>query len=370
MHKGIIFDNAKDFSEGRACVEINGKWGIINLNGEIILDFCYESLHRLSKNHYVAKLNGKQGLIDPDGSIIIDFLYDSIWFSDFGTDFLEVELNGKSGIIDRNNNIIFDIKYDFPRLRAYYDNKYTAVCMNDKVGLLDINKNIILPFEYDCCPQYKKDRFIVCKDGQYGLVDLGNNIIIHFEYSRMNFWTDGNYCVKTPDEKHILINEKQQKICKWEFDYLDFPYWGQRLIPAGIGDKYGFIDTNGEFKINFNYDDAWPFTGGPGHVCINDKWGLIDENENVIIPFEYDNPYFDLQDNFLTAQKDDKWGIIDYDNNIIVDFVYESEGGRLLSFSEGFAIVMLNNKFGYIDKNGEILIPKINSKVHRVKEDD
>lgn len=356
MYNGIIFDNAKDFHDNLACVEINGKWGIVNTNSEIVLDFIYEDLCYQDENTCTAKLNGKYGLIDLNNNVIMDFQYDSLRLSDFRNGYFQAELNNKFGIIDKNNNIIFDFKYEnFQPLIFERDSRYIVAYLGDKCGVLDVNKNIILPFEYKKYIINKNDEFIVSKYGLWGVVDIHNNVIIPIQYKSLYFWCEDNFCAENEDGKWILINKNDKKICETEFDYIDSSLEDKnKLFRAMIDWKNGFIDKSGTIKIDLNYEEVSWFDGGLAAVCLNDKWGLIDENENLIIPFEYDSQFFMLDDELISAEKDGKWGIIDYDNNVIIDFIYENQYCPL-EFNCGYSIVKINDKYGYIDKKGQRL---------------
>lgn len=354
MYNGLIFDNAKDFINDLACVEINGKWGIINTKGELVVDFVYEDLNcQQGEQTYTAKLNGKYGLIDLNQNVIIDFQYDSLWVSDFHNGTFQAELNGKFGIIDKNNKIIFDFKYEnFQALDCKQDSKYIIAYIDGKCGVLDTDENIVIPFEYDKYFIFKNNLLITNKNGLWGVIELNNNIIIPFKYKHMSFWPENNFCVETRSEKWLLIDKNEEKICSTEFDYIiDFSE-RNKLFPAMIDNKWGFIDKTGSIKIKLEYEEAAAFSDGLASICLNDKYGMIDENENVIILLEYDSPYFVTGEGWVSAEKDDKWGVIDYDNNIIADFIYEN---YILDFSCDLAVVKIKDKYGYINKKGERL---------------
>lgn len=357
MYNEIFFDDARDFYDGYACVKLGHKWGVINTQGELALEYSYDELHHISENIYAAKLNNKYGLIDRDRNIILDFQYDSLWLSDFHNGTFQAELNNKFGIIDKNNNIIFDFKYERFQLANYDENqKYIVAYLDGKCGVLDTNENIILPFEYKKHIVNKNEYFIVSKYGLWGVVDINLDVIIPIRYESLSFWSDDNFCAKTENGKWILINNNDEKICETEFDYICTIFEDEnKLHPAMIDWKNGFIDKNGIIRIGLNYEEVSWFDKGLAAVCLNDKWGLIDENENLIIPFEYDSQFFSTEDELITALKDGKWGVIDYKNNIIADFIYGDGESFLLSFYKDYAIVKLDNKYGYIDKKGQRL---------------
>lgn len=71
-----------------------------------------------------------------------------------------------------------------------------------------------------------------------------------------------------------------------------------------------------------------------------------------IIPCIYESaPSF--SEGLAQVKLNDKWGVIDKDGNIVAPCKYDYIGG----FSEGLAKVRLNGKYGFIDKEGREVIP-------------
>lgn len=94
--------------------EENGKFGIKNHNGEIMLspqyDFlrtCYIYNDDLSIMPVIAEKNGKMGLVLPDGkdTVVADFVYDEICLRD-EYPYFEATRDMVTGVIDKFGNFI------------------------------------------------------------------------------------------------------------------------------------------------------------------------------------------------------------------------------------------------------------------------
>jgi bifunctional DNA-binding transcriptional regulator/antitoxin component of YhaV-PrlF toxin-antitoxin module len=94
----------------------------------------------------------------------------------------------------------------------------------------------------------------------------------------------------------------------------------QILFPVTKGGKSGFIDSNGQVVIDFEFDGVSSFSEGLARIFIDEKVGFIDIRGNIVIPPKFDNA---------------------------------------LDFSEGLSVVTINDKKGYINKEGEIVIDPI-----------
>lgn len=81
------------------------------------------------------------------------------------------------------------------------------------------------------------------------------------------------------------------------------------------------------------------------------KWGFSDGIKTVINPM-YDE-VFSFKEGLACIEIDEKYGFIDSQNNVVIPVEYETA----LSFSEGLAVAVMNGKCGYIDRENNIIYP-------------
>lgn len=79
------FGMARSFSSNLAAVWSNGKWGYINLNGEIAIQHNFDKAFPFYKGIAAVKANNKYGFIDKNGKYIIEPKYDMISAFENGT---------------------------------------------------------------------------------------------------------------------------------------------------------------------------------------------------------------------------------------------------------------------------------------------
>lgn len=127
------------------------------------------------------------------------------------------------------------------------------------------------------------------------------------------------------------------------------------------------------------YDNAGNFVNGLAPVCLNNAYGAINSKGKVIIPFQYDY-ISDFNEEGLALIRlkrkhipitfllhSDIYGYyeIHYQTGIIntageqICSLYD----KIRCFSEGYAGVKLNDKWGYINIHGEEIIPIIYDEV-------
>lgn len=81
--------------------------------------------------------------------------------------------------------------------------------------------------------------------------------------------------------------------------------------------------------------------------------GFVDEIDEVVIPSEYDyDEVWDFSEGLAVVELDDRWGFIDTTGTVVIPLQYD----EVWHFSEGLAKVKKNNKWGFVDKRGKMVI--------------
>ncbi|GEM_PF-983440 len=123
------------------------------------------------------------------------------------------------------------------------------------------------------------------------------------------------------------------------------------LLPAKTEYQWGFVNKEGKWVIDPQFEDAYHFTEGTAAVKKYGKWGYINSNGGWVI-----NPKFDkakpFSEGLACAVEDGKWGFIDHNGNwhFIPKFYVVS------SFSDERALIKTRDGFVFIDKAGNQLI--------------
>ena len=64
---GPEFDLATDFSEGLAAIRVGDKWGYINKDGKLKIDFLFDRAKPFCEGMAAVSINDKWGYIDKFG---------------------------------------------------------------------------------------------------------------------------------------------------------------------------------------------------------------------------------------------------------------------------------------------------------------
>lgn len=141
-----------------------------------------------------------------------------------------------------------------------------------------------------------------------------------------------------------------------------------KLITFQENEKWGFKDEKGTVMIKTQFIIAHNFLS-TGIVAVVDSigWAYINTEGNVVIrPFIYDNGPDYFSEGFARFTSDDKFGFFDETGQIII----EPQFDFVFPFSEGLSAICMGckkrkedehrvvegGKWGYIDTQGEVII--------------
>ena len=111
--------------------------------------------------------------------------------------------------------------------------------------------------------------------------------------------------------------------------------------------KWGYINKNGEFIIEPQFDNADNFSEGYACVELDGKWGYINNKGKFVIKPQFDKGYC-FSEGLAAVKIGDNWGYIDKTGKYIINPIYT----LAQSFVGGIAPVKDQQfQFHYIDRN-------------------
>lgn len=332
-------------------VKKDGKYGLINLDGNEVLACEYDSITALKgiKNSILIKKEGTFGLTNSDGTTIIPTEYSEITAltDNSKSGYIVKNSEGKYGVIKCDGNIALsciyaDIKHvtDNGMYIAKADDGWKVVAEdgtsylegkvenavsinggnvitnnNGKYGIFSIDSEAKVPEEYEELSYAFDGYYIAKKDGKYGVIGLNNETAVEFKYSAMNYNKTTDYIkaqndnglfdyitrdlqVKlTAGNENILNNGYISVSVNSEEKYYNYKleeksnkdvYSGNTLFIAKQNGKYGFVDANGKLIVDYIYEGATEQNAyGYSAIKKDGKWGAIDQHGNVVVEPKY-----------------------------------------------------------------------------------
>jgi len=356
-----VYDMLTEFKDGFATATSNGEERLVNMSGQIqvlkggnavFLPEAFEWGFDYTGKFFVVKKGGKYGVIDINYETLIDFIYDSYYgFHNgcviFGNTKREVVYDGNSqkrfyieNTIDNDTYVVSDPN----------NNKKL-------VGLSDSQWNLIIPMKYKTIEPIHSLFYLISDDkGRKGLVDSTGTHIVKlffqdieiisnsFILSKQNIYVD-DY---TTNHEYLIFNANGDVLLKYEQkqgrynEYLKFDSGNNESVfikkdketfRLNIKGEFFLIDQNGnsEMQISPEYIH-YSHKSISDTISIiekNDMYGLSDHLGKILIPVQYVYLEHWKRDLLIAAKSKDEncedflsWGIIDFSNKCLLPFIY------------------------------------------------
>lgn len=245
-----------------------------------------------SQNQPFQGENGKWGVKNAEGKVILQPVYDqflkqtnSLWFAQLGEEYCALE-------------------------KATGQEKF-RIYMHPETGMQVMDGETNAPYN-NLWIVYKK----VSGKTNYGIVNYQNPdkmvevypIELHYVPSYHNglarityVWNNGGVVANktgyiNPDGKWIIPQE-----------YQSIQNFKEGLVMVMKNGKYGFVDTKNQAVVPLIYEQALIFSDGLAAVKLNGKWGYVDKSGNLVIDMVYDEAY-----DFIDGKADVEMGGKDF----------------------------------------------------------
>ena len=331
-------------------VQKDGKWGVINYDGKVLLNTEYDSIESVQgiKNALLIEKEGKYGVADNEGKIILDPIYTGV--TNLGKDnrsgYIVKNDEGLYGIVDASKNVILENKYE--EIEKVYGNDLYVVSQNGKQKIVNKDGQDVLTEGFDQITNILKTKdsgVIYTSNGKYGIMTLTGEIKIEAQYDNL-VEAKANVFIATKDNKRGIIDIDNQE--KLPFDYNTITY-------NEIGDIYVAEDENYNSQVMNNQFEVKQ-TGILIEINTDSGYFVLRQNDEYKyynFKFEEKNKKDILTNHTLYLdKKDNQYGYVDKDGNVVIEYMYDDATEQN---EYGFAAVKKDGKWGAINNKGEVI---------------
>ncbi len=253
---------------GMATDEFNNTVRLVDINLNTLVKPLYSQIVPYLNDEFIAVKYGRyHGTINKKGQEIIKPLYTSM--TKVGENLLVCTGNlrgGKWGMIDKNGKIVVPIKYS----NAKTNGEYVCFQENGLWGVLDSKGKIALK------PQFSTEPMLT-----------ENNILLILNYDE-----DGNFL----NAGYIKINGEPltKSLSDSMYPFENGEVFSTGMAPVKMNGKWGFINSNGELAIPYNFDFInGRFYNGVAWVTSlaedgSQKQGLINKKGEYLLEPQFD----------------------------------------------------------------------------------
>lgn len=250
-----VYDSLSYIEYGLFIAKKNDKYGVIDIDGHIIVSIEWDDLSLFGANQYKVERNSKFGLFDSYGIRLTEVIYDDLKY-----------LDSYKSIYQRNNRYgLLDYKYQEvtePIFTSYInlDKFYIGVADEIGWGIYSYEGEEIIPMVNNWVPvrssNIPEGLLLVKENGNYGLMSVDNKIVLAPKYPLFHKFEDYGVVIKLKAGGENYIGVVDISTGKY--------------IVQTIYEKIQYLDKYGYFKVKKN-----------------GKWGAINSQGKIVYPCQY-----------------------------------------------------------------------------------
>jgi len=338
------FDYAYPFSEGLACVRIDGKYGFIDSNGDIVLPFVYDNATPFIEGLAYFEIDETYGFIDRNGNIA--FLLDCDSISSFQEGLAFFFIDGKYGYIDTSGSVVIAPMFDDA---GFFEGSLAKVRVGYTYGFIDKKGAFVVAPIYEDIT-VDGDYFLIKSNGMYGVLDSRGAVLVAAEYSYLKLLPGNDAAISKADGRTTIIGFNGA-IQTYEVDIIYPDSNKSDMIRAVSPDKkIGFINaSNHSLSIPCIYDAADDFIGEYAKVLLGGDCGIIDKQGNIVLPFD-SNWKKVFPNGTFAVMSEGKYLLIDCNGEPLNDILFDD----IQQVGEAY-MVRLDYKTRFLETNGKEL---------------
>jgi hypothetical protein len=286
-------------------------YGYIDRAGRMVARAQFEAAEPFHEGLGAVCLGGKWGFVDGQGELVIQPHYDAV--TPFYQGASAAAAGGKWNFIDRTGRALTTA--GFVGARPFSEGM-AAVTIGNRWGYLGRDTEIVIEPRFEAVGSFTEGLAPARADGRWGFIDRSGSFVIPAQY----YWVD-NFCE------------------------------GLAFVEGGAG-REGYIDKQGNLVVARRFWAAQPFSSGVAAVVLEPGAGcvLIDKAAKAVTEAQYDEIGL-FSDGLAMVRNGVQHGFIDPSGTPLI----EAKLDRAASFHCGLAEVLVEGKWRYIDRTGEVI---------------
>ena len=292
----------------------NGQAGLLKNNKEI-LNYEYEDIqYNVLGSIFVTKRNGKYGAVNQEGTTVLYPEYDNVYTGGMylnalkDKDIFIFDLNGKK--IETN---------EVSKTKTENANYYITIDKNNKYKVVDSKDNIIIDKDYTYIEYLPGDYFIVERDSKSGIIDSNGKSVIELKYDSISRINETDILQMEKDKNIALYNLNMKEIVSMDNAIVKEVKDEKAYILLYSDTDFKYLDKKGNILTSQNLFENNPLFA----KNINGKWGFVDKDGNLKVQNDYELVTDFNKYGFAGIKKDGKWGSINQNGEVVQEPTYD-----------------------------------------------
>lgn len=331
-------------------VSQNGKYGYINVKGEVVVPIQYEQIAdffqgiTFAQKGFISPLLGYNKYTGKSKAVSLKNI-DSIG-TVFYQNLLWYAQGRKYGLLDTSGNVVTSAK--FFSLRPFCEDR-AGIRLN-LWGFINTNGKIVIPATYQEITDFSEGRAGVFNGLYWTFIDIRGRQLTKQKYDAVKNFHEG-YCPVKRKNGWFLIDTLYKKMFKNYFDELRNV--NENVAPARLSSKWGLIDLKGRWVLQPNFEDIESFSEGIA-IAKKDGYVLIQRDDLSVwrLPSSIER-VLSCKNGYMPYKAYNKWGFLNKRGEIAISAQYDT----VHYFTDGLACVRQNAKWGCINTYNQVIIP-------------
>ena len=328
------------------CAE-NGKYGLYEGANNIIPNE-YQAITYVEDNDFCIVQKGKKyGVVNLEGSMMLQVKYSQI---DVNGDYLYVtDENSEKKVYDKKGNLT-EINPNLVIQSTKSDDDYKIyIDLSTGKTVYSIYKgDTKLTSENYSYIEYLNEGYFIASNesGKLGIIDSKGNAKVELKYDSIQKIAGTNIIQAIDSTTKMTEIYSKDFIKTYEIANASIENIKDNIIKVYNTEEIKYFDYDGnllENKVAFPDINLFPKKE-------NGKWGFVGQDGNVVVDYQYDDVTEFNEYGYAGVKKDEKWGVIDKDGNVIVEAVYELNPQDKPSFIGQYYKISFGNGEGYYTK--------------------
>ncbi|HET9053224.1 MAG TPA: WG repeat-containing protein, partial [Cyclobacteriaceae bacterium] len=331
--------------------KLNGTWGIVNINNERVTHADYLSLVPADGSLIVATKKSSAiavhaGLINTEGKTIIPFTYAGVKVHSLRiVAFIREGNQFKHGLISLENKILIPFQYKniYPigSLRLAVEN------FNGKIALFSEGGKQISGFTIDSLSDFRNNVAILYENGKQGLINRDGQLKSEARFREIQITGEG-VRARMPDE-WLALSAENKTLDVLEGDSITYLKEDRYKIKSGV--QSWLADKNLKKIKDQHALDIYPFENRLAVFKTKSGYGVLKRNGTVLLKPVFKKIMFDK--GFILTQDDNNtWSLRDTTGLLKTSKLYEI----IHKENNGLFTAMRKNHWGALDGTGREVV--------------
>ena len=280
----------------------NGKFGMVNKNGQLIVPLQYEAVKNATEGLFAVKQKNKWGFINEKNEVKIPFTYDLA--QPFNKGRARVKIGGNFNFIDKQNKLL--LPKGFEQLNPILFTDLYFIGNRDSLRIYDGNLKVVNADYFQSIGSAYYNKILFKKDNRFGYLNANGKVVIPNIFEKAGSFMNG-YAMVTKDKKEGFIDTLGNELLPIIYDDIDRVRAEQRILEKdgkfGIANKAKIV-----VPVKYNYLKGTQFDR---YITRDkEKFGLINLNNEIILENKYDEIIDANYGHGCKIRKGKSWGFI------------------------------------------------------------